>query len=107
MNSNANITQLFFNPSGQGAGDIKLSQPFTNFAKIVFVGADDNTTFVVPTIFNTKILDYCLDKLNKSVYLPCGGGFYIIKPYSGGSSTTLFVKDRENSAVIAIYGITY
>lgn len=108
MNSNSEVT---FTPLTSGSterGNIQLSQPFTNFSEIVFLGADDDATYVVPTIFNTKMLDYCLDELNKSVLLPCGGSnYYVIKPYSGGSSTTLFVQHKENARVFAIYGITY
>lgn len=107
MNSNREVTFTPLTSGSTGNGNIQLSQPFTNFSEIVVLGADDAKTYVVPTIFNTKMLDYCLGKLNKSVFLPCGVGYYIIKPYSGGSSTTLFVKDRENATMVAIYGITY
>ena len=108
MNSNSEVTFTPLTSGSIGTGNIQLSQPFTKFSEIVFLGADDHETYVIPTIFNTKMLDYCLDKLNKSVLLPCGSSyFYVIKPYSGGSSTTLFVQDRENARVSAIYGITY
>ena len=108
MNSNSEVTFTPLTSGPIGTGNIQLSQPFTKFSEIVFLGADDRETYVIPTIFNTKMLDYCLDKLNKPVLLPCGSSyFYVIKPYSGGSSTTLFVQDRENARVSAIYGITY
>ena len=108
MNSNSEVTFTPLTSGSTGTGNIQLSQPFTKFSEIVVVGADDGATHVVPAIFNTKMLNYCLGELNKSVRLPCGGtGYYIIKPYSGGSSTTLFVQDRENAKVFAIYGITY
>lgn len=108
MNSNSEVRFTVLTSGSTGTGNIKLSQPFTNFSEIVFLGADDGATYVVPTIFNTKMLAYCLDEFNKSVLLPCGGGhYYVIKPYSGGSSTTLFVLDKENAQVFAIYGITY
>lgn len=108
MNSNSEVTFTLLTSGSIGRGNIQLSQPFTNFSEIVFLGADDGATYVVPTIFNTKMLAYCLGEFNKSVLLPCGGGrYYVIKPYSGGSSTTLFVLDKENALVFAIYGITY
>ena len=108
MNSNSEVTFTPLTSGSTGIGNIQLSQPFTNFSEIVILGANDGATYVTPTIFNTKMLDYCLDELNNPVLLPCGGSsYYVIKPYSGGSSTTLFVQNEENAIVIAIYGITY
>jgi hypothetical protein len=109
MNSNANITQLFFNPSGQGTGDIQLSQPFTNFAKILFCFSNQYADNANMFQLDSKSLDFIMSNttLNKSPILIAYGAYWRFKNYANGSTTTLFKKQDGPCIFWGIWGLEY
>lgn len=109
MNSNANITQLFFNPSGQGTGDIQLSQPFTNFAKILFCFSNQYADNAGMLQLDSKSLDFIMSNttLNKNPILIAYGAYWRFKNYANGSTTTLFKKQDGSCVFWGIWGLEY
>jgi hypothetical protein len=109
MNSNANITQLFFAPSGLKAGDIQLSQPFTNFAKILFCFSNDYADNAIMLQLDSKSLDFIMSNttLNKTPTFIANGGYWRFKNYANGSTTTLFKVQDETAVFFGIWGLEY
>ena len=109
MNSNANITQLFFNPSGHGAADIQLSQPFTNFAKILFCFSNNYADNAHMLQLDSKSLDFIMSNttLNKNPILIAYGTYWRFKNYANGSTTTLFKKQDGSFIFWGVWGLEY
>lgn len=109
MNSHANITQLFFNPSGQRDGDIQLSQPFTNFAKILFCFSNDYADNAVMLQLDSKSFDFIMSNttLNKRPTLVAYSGYWRFQNYANGSTTTLLKKYDETCVFFGIWGLEY
>lgn len=109
MNSNANVTQLFFNPTGLRAGDIQLSQPFTNFAKILFCFSNDYADSAVMLQLDSKSFDFIMSNttLNKNPIFIEYGAYWRIKNYANGSTTTLFKKQDGSGVFWGIWGLEY
>lgn len=95
---------LFINPSGQGSGDIQLSQPFTNFAKILFCFSNDYADNAVMLQLDSKSFDFIMSNttLNKNPTLIAHGGYWRFQNYANGSTTTL-LKQYDESGVFFWY----
>lgn len=109
MNSHANITQLFFNPSGQKEGDIQLSQPFTNFAKILFCFSNDYADNAVMLQLDSKSFDFIMSNttLNQRPILVAYGGYWRFQNYANGSTTTFLKTHGESCVFFGIWGLEY
>lgn len=107
--SNYELVTLFENLNGFGVGDISLSQPFTNFPFIAVVAADDSGSAAVHFIYSSTVLNNILSnkysKVDKFGLQQGNQGVWYICTYAKGSSTTLFKRQEENSAIYGIYGI--
>jgi hypothetical protein len=100
------FTVLFENTSGQGAGDITLSQPFTNFPYLMVNVTDDQQTFRKPCIIPSWLLDFSLRELDKPYLFGDSAVYWQISTYADGSSTTLWKVSRENAVFRGVYGFS-
>ena len=103
------LTQLFLNTSGLNTGNIQLSQPFTNFKKIIVGVTFQDFSSLALLEYDCAILNWILEgnPINKHFTFPMAGQYWNIKNYSNGSSTTLLKTDYENCRFVFVYGVTY
>ena len=109
------LTQLFLNTSGLDAGNVQLSQPFTNFPYVLIGSSNDAFTFIAYHMFNSAILDWFFkgNPVGKAFLFNAGGSsstgacVWQIKTYAEGSSTTLWAHDYNNSRFVCVYGVSF
>lgn len=109
------MTQLFLNTSGLDAGDVPLSQPFTNFPYVLIGLSNDIFSFITYQMFNSAILNWFLKRnpVDKPFLFDAGGsssqgaGVWQIRNYAHGSSTTLWVHDYDTTRFVCVYGISF
>lgn len=100
------FTVLFENTSGQGSGDITLSQPFTNFPYLMINVTNDQQSFRKPYIIPSWLLDFSLRELDKAYLFGDPSVCWQISTYANGSSTTLWKASGENAVFRGVYGFS-
>lgn len=91
---------------GIGRGDIPLNQPFTNFPFIIITYGPDSGDVAIPKFFSTKNLDYLLRNYTVQIGIT-ESGFWYIKTYAKGTTTTLLKLSSENALIHGVYGLKF
>lgn len=100
------FTVLFENTSGQGSGDITLSQPFTNFPYLMINVTNDQQTFRKPYIIPSWLLDFSLRELDNAYLFGDSSVYWQISTYANGSSTTLWKASGDKAIFRGVYGFS-
>lgn len=100
------FTILFESAPGQGSGDIKLSQPFTNFPYLMVNVTNDPQTFRKPYIIPSWLLDFSLGVLGKAYLFGDSATYWQISTYAEGSSTTFWKASGDKAVFRGVYGFS-
>lgn len=94
----------------QGSGDIKLSQPYTNFDGLYFVFGNDSNNYYhynfIPTAELTRMIGLAKSWGTNKVIMLTKSFYYWAINASTTTTTLLKTGESENSFFCACYGVT-
>ena len=99
-------TILFDNPTGQGEGDITLSDNWENYDEFLVYGSGDKADYVGAYRFKKEDIEYSISKGQRHL-IYTGIRDYWLARITTGSKTWVSGHDWENCTIFRIIGIKY